>query len=458
MNTLPPLSIRTRLILGGALVLAGFVAAAGLALERAYSESVLAARFDKLQTDVYVLMAAAEVNAKGHIVMPPTLAETRFSIYGSGLYAYIHNATRPDDWESTSTVGQDVPFSRGLPPGKWHVGQVQHQGKIYLTAAYGVSWPVGKLKNHLTFTVTEDDARYRHQITQFRTTLWSWLGSVTLGLLLAQTLLLSWGLLPLRRVAREIHRIEHGEQSLVTGRYPTEIVGLTSNLNTLLEQERARQTRYRDALADLAHSLKTPLAVLRSALGQPHTLAHTVDEQVMRMDRIVQHQLGRAATSGAVGLAPPLILQPILQRVVESLAKVYADKHLQFAVHCAADIQWRLDEGDTFELTGNLLDNAAKWARHQVLLSASCDSTGLTLQIEDDGPGIADPQAVLGRGVRADEQVPGQGIGLAVVVDIIAAYRGTLHIDRSPLGGARIGLRFPALLANAAASAAMGNR
>jgi len=275
-----PFSIRTRLIVGAALILAAFVVVAGLTLERAYSESVLTARYAKLQSDVYILMAAAEVDTDGTLIMPPTLAEPRFALPASGLYANIENMHNREEWQSASTVGQQIPFVRHLSPGEWHFGELSQAGRRFLGVAYGVNWSVGKKQQVLTFATTEDDAAFRRELLRYRTTLWSWLGGVVVGLLLAQTVLLSWGLAPLRRVAREIRRVETGDQSHVRGVYPVEIAGLTDNLNALIVQERARQSRYKDALGDLAHSLKTPLAVLRSALLRPECLAQSVEEQV----------------------------------------------------------------------------------------------------------------------------------------------------------------------------------
>jgi two-component system, OmpR family, sensor histidine kinase PhoQ len=227
----------------------------------------------------------------------------------------------------------------------------------------------------------------------------------------------------------------------VEGRYPRELNGLTQNLNVLMTQERARQTRFKDALDDLAHSLKTPLAVMRASLDAPQDLPGLVAQQVARMDDIVVHQLGRAGASGAVRFAPPLAMAPVIARIQAGLAKVYADKHLSWAVECPPDLTWRIDEGDAFEMLGNVMDNAAKWARHQVGVRVWVQDQRLHLRVVDDGAGFADPQAVLQqRRVRLDEQVPGHGIGLAVVRDLVASHQGTLTVSRSPSGGAQVDL------------------
>jgi two-component system sensor histidine kinase PhoQ len=255
---------------------------------------------------------------------------------------------------------------------------------------------------------------------------------------------LQWGLAPLWRVAQEISRIEKGEQTEVQGRYPSEIAALTGNLNTLIKQERVRQTRYKEALSFLAHSLKTPLAVLRTALAEPAQLPAMVAAQVARMDAIVQHQLGRAAASGSARFAPYLAIAPVLNRIRDSLGKVYADKDLAFTVDCPPDLSWRIDEGDAFEMLGNVLDNAAKWAKQRVAVRAWREGDGLRIRVEDDGPGFSDTQSILQLHVRMDEKVPGHGVGLAVVNDLVASHQGELNLSRSQWGGARLDIVLPA--------------
>jgi two-component system sensor histidine kinase PhoQ len=245
-------------------------------------------------------------------------------------------------------------------------------------------------------------------------------------------------------VAQEVRRIEQGAQSEIAHRYPSEIAALTDNLNTLIRQERVRQQRFKEALSYLAHSLKTPLAVLRGALDEPERLPGAVAEQVTRMDAIVQHQLGRAAASGTARFAPYVPLAPIVSRIRDALAKVHADRVLTFTVDCPADLQWRIDEGDAFDMLGNLMDNASKWATRRVAVQLTRDAQGLAIRVDDDGPGFPDDtRAVLQMHVRADEQVPGHGVGLAVVSDLVASHQGTLVLTRSGWGGARVEFVLP---------------
>ena len=436
-------SIRARLLLGAALVLLAFLTGAGLAVQRANAESVRAAYFGRLQSTIYLLLAAAELNAGGALLIPPEFAEPRLSLPGSGLYAGIYNVLRGEQWQSASTLGQQLPFRRSLQPGQWRTETVDGVSKSFLSVSYAVTWKASVREAPLVLTVLEDRAAFDREVGAFTRTLWLWLGAAAVLLLLAQLWLLRWGLAPLRQVASEIRRIEEGEQSRIEGRYPVEISGLTDNLNTLIQQERVRQTRHRDALSFLAHSLKTPLAVLRSALAEPAQLPAMVAQQVSRMDDIVQHQLGRAIAGGAARFAPPLPLAPIVERIRDALAKVYAEKALAFTLDCPLELAWRIDEGDLFEMLGNLMDNAAKWARSRVGVQVWREAGRLCIRIEDDGPGFSDTESVLRLHVRGDERVPGHGVGLAVVSDLVASYQGELKLARSTMGGAQVDIGLP---------------
>ncbi len=437
-------SIRARLILGAALVLVAFMAVAGVALQRAHADSVRTAHYARLQSTVYLLLAGAELDASGVLVMPQAFAEPRLSLPGSGLYASILNVNRRETWQSPSTLGLSPPFARSVPVGEWRYETVQGQGGDYLAAGYGVKWTGTGTEAPLVLSVLETESSFDRETRMFRRTLWSWLGGAGLLLLLSQTLLLQWALAPLQRVAQEIARIENGEQTQVQGTYPSEIAALTGNLNTLIKQQGVRQNRYKEALSFLAHSLKTPLAVLRTALAQPEQLASTVAQQVDRMDDIVGHQLGRAAASGAARFAPYLALAPIVHRIRDSLQKVYAGKQLAFTVDCPADLTWRIDEGDAFEILGNVLDNAAKWAKSRVDAHLWREGNALRISVEDDGPGFTDTQAVLQIHVRMDEKVPGHGVGLAVVNDLVASHEGELTLGPSQWGGGRVEIVLPA--------------
>lgn len=439
-----PRSIRARLLLAAAVVMVAFMAGAGVAVQRAHSDSVRASHYTRLQGTVYLLLARAELDDEAALVMPAEFTEQRLSLPASGLYAGIFNAARGEQWRSGSTVGLQLPFARSQPQGAWRFEEVQGAGRTFLSATYAVNWAGVRRQAPLVLTVLEDKSEMNREVAIFSRTLWAWLTTAGVLLLLAQLLLLRWGLAPLRRVTQELRRIEGGEQSRVEGDYPEEIAGLTGNLNALLQQERERQTRYKEALSFLAHSLKTPLAVLRGATAQPDQLPAAVNEQVARMDAIVQHQLGRAASGGATRFTPPVPVAPVAARIRDALAKVYADKRVAIDVDCPAALAWRIDEGDLFELLGNLMDNAGKWCRSRVRVTVRQEGTDLRLQVEDDGPGFTDTHAVLQLHVRMDERVPGHGVGLTIVNDLVASHRGQMVLGRSEaLQGGLVDIRIP---------------
>jgi two-component system sensor histidine kinase PhoQ len=213
-----------------------------------------------------------------------------------------------------------------------------------------------------------------------------------------------------------------------------------------LRNRGAHLERYRHALADLTHSFKTPLAVIQNALDDkdtPAPLQALLRAEVEGLNRTVEYQLQRAAASGRTVLARPIEVEPTVRKLERTLAKVYADKGVRFDLQVTQGLRFHGDEGDLVEVLGNLLDNACKWARREVVLRARPEgpATGLMMEVEDDGPGVLDDvkPAIGRRGVRADPKVGGHGIGLAVVREIVeGVYGGRLEFGRGALGGALV--------------------
>ena len=441
------MSLNKRMILSASFVLAIFIVLTALGLDRAFYDSARSARQERLLGQLYLLIAAAEVDEHGHLNLPANLSEARFSLPGSGLYAFVSDRDGTRVWNSISALGVTAPFARNLAAGDKRFEQRTAQsGNDYFIQSLGVNWAVAQKHYAFTFSVSEDLTEFKAQIRHYRQSLWGWLAALAVLLLLAQAAVLRWGLRPLRGVARELNAIESGRQEKLQGAYPKEIKRLTDNLNSLIQHERAQQIRYRNALGDLAHSLKTPLAVMRGALsGDTTSLRATIEEQVEHMDGIVAYQLQRAATAGTSKLAAtPIAILPIAEKVIAALQKVHHEKNVSTKILIPSSVTFPGDEGDLMELLGNLLDNAFKWCSKSVQISAGVKPGQLILSVEDDGPGIAPSQAknILQRGVRADEMVPGHGIGLAIVRDITEAYAGTVDAGRGSLGGAAITLNF----------------
>jgi two-component system sensor histidine kinase PhoQ len=452
-----PLSLAGRAALATGFVLAAFLGVVGLTLTRTNADSALKGLQDRLQNFVVAYLAGTEVGRSGKVLLPDTPPDPSFSRPGSGLYA-VAIGDNGFKWESPSAIGRDFGFLHPLAPGEEHfVGPVDtRMGRLYYYS-YGVALDTAEKKSvHLTFMVAQTEDQLQGSNAVFRRSLVFWLASLGVMLILLQMLLLRWSLTPLRKVANEMSRVERGEREHLGDQYPLELTGLTERINAFIDSEREQRVRTRNTLADLAHSLKTPLAVIRSSLESAiaqSALRDPVLEQVRRMDELVAYQLARAATSGRQTFATTAI--PIAghaEDLVQSLEKVYAAKNVLCEFDIDDNAAFYGEQGDLLELMGNLLENAFKWARHQVLLVvkmrpvAGRQRPGLWLSVEDDGPGINDDkiEAVLQRGVRGDERVQGHGIGLSIVQDIIRAYGGELVVDRSPeFNGARFSVTFP---------------
>jgi len=316
--------------------------------------------------------------------------------------------------------------------------------KGFYRTVYTVLWPTQTDSIELTFSVITDLRSFDKQIKGYRTTLWGWLGAMAVLLLCSQAIILRWGLSPLRKVGQELNRIETGKQQQIEAQYPQEIERLTDNINLLLEQERQQKIRYRDAMGNLAHSLKTPLAVLQVSLqaggGRQEQDKLTMQEQLDRMDAIVKYQLQWAVTTGGTNLGASVNLLSTINRLLSSLQKVYADKAIAVQVTVDSSLNFRGDEGDLMEVLGNLLENSFKWTNQQIAIKAEQANNQLIISIDDDGVGIASDKVdeLLQRGVRADQSTAGHGIGLSIVKNIVQAYGGELRIEKSHSGGAKV--------------------
>lgn len=436
------MSIRQRLLIVAGGVLTVFVLATGFALERAFVNAATQGEQDKLKGLVYALLGAANIGTKGVTVDLSQLGEPRLLQPGSGLDAMIVSSDGSVVWRSPSMLEQPPPALLP-PPGQWAFDRIVWNGGAWFRLSFGVRWAAGSPVGAYDFMVLESTGDFSRQMAGYRRVLWSWLAAAALLLLLALLAVMQWGLAPLKRVSDELRRIESGDAEILSGDHPRELQPLVEAINALLAHEKARRERSRHALDDLAHSLKTPLAVLRGLRaedGLGGAAAKTVGEQVERMDKIVAFQLQRAEGARVQALLPPLALAPVVGRLASALERVYAQKGIRIRSEIPPSLHARIDENQLMELVGNLLDNAAKWASVRVRVSARRTDIGLYLWVEDDGPGmaVADAERLLARGERADTLHPGQGIGLAVVAQIAADYGGDVRIERSELGGAKV--------------------
>ena len=444
-------SLSARLLLSVSLLLIIFFGATIGVLDSAFQEAGEQAQRDILDGQLMALIAEAEPNVRGELEMPLELREPRLGNLGSGLYGALYAEAAAPVWISRSSLGLNVPCGPRPAPGKSSFSRVElADGTPLMALSLHVQWELanGDLKPY-TFCVAQSLDSFYAQIESFRRQLFTWFGAIALIMLLLISVVMRILLRPLRQIESEIGEIEHGAREALSDDFPNELSSVARNMNILIGSERGRSERYRNTLDNLAHSLKTPLAAIRTILSEQRSTEVTerVEEQLERMNDIVRYQLRKPATiqgqSFGVAAVP---VAPEIDKLVSGLNKDYIDKAPKISVSVFEDARFRGDAGDLLELAGNLLDNACKWCHSRVSLSIEALDTespqtgGLRIIAEDDGPGIpaSAREALLQRGMRLDEKAPGHGIGLAVIKELATSYNGEVLIGDSPLGGARI--------------------
>ena len=449
-------SLRARLSLGLAAFAVVFLATIGVVLDRAFQASVLRAADERI--DVYLLALVGFAELEGDSVrLPDAQLDQRFVQPGSGLYGLVRTRDGAVRWRSDSTLGRSLTdlLARSSPP----PGRIRHAAVAGSAADDRVLGPLlvgelgvvfqrpGRNDTAYTFVVALERAGLDAEVKAFRHALWLGLGAVGALMLLASLLLFRVVTQPLRRLSAQVAAIERGETTALGGGWPDELSGVTTHLDQFIAQERSLRERYRTLTDDLAHSLKTPLAVLRNGVDEAPVDLPLLRAQIERMDNVLQNRLDRVVVQPL--LTRPLVFAaPVIAQLVAALARLYPDHRIQMDV--ADDVQFPGEARDLMELCGNLGDNACKYGDSQVRMSACTLVQArrhklFELRVDNDGVPIpaALREAVLQRGVRVDSQSSGQGIGLAVVADLVAEYGGELSIETAPLGGARITVRLP---------------
>ena len=460
-------SLKRRMLVMACVMLVVFLGLMGFVLDQAFRRSAEQGVNERLLLQIYGLLAVAELDGSG-IVMPSVLQEPDFNQMGTGLYGIIYSSEGDEVWRSHSALDMALGESgfRQIwltrPPGQPEFGKVvRDDASVLFYLAYRVLWQTNEGREEpYHFVVLQTTDTYEGEISGFRNALWGWLAGVLAAFVILQGWVIGWGLRPLIHLAADLKSIEDGRNDQLTGRYPEELKGVTSNLNILLANERKQGERYRTTLSDLAHSLKTPLAILHGASdvltrarrdGSDEAVSEAgsiIDEQITRMDEIISWQLERAVVSTPRLARKHVKISPLVEKIVAAMQKIYEEKRMSFEIRVDGT-RFFGDERDAMELLGNIIDNACKYGRSRIRITVgeSAAEGLVSMVVEDDGPGIRPEmsQSVLGRGERLDSSEPGQGIGLAVVSEIVARYEGTINILQSDLGGARVEILTPSV-------------
>jgi signal transduction histidine kinase len=449
-------SLAARLIAAAAIWTMFGLAVGGVVLSNTFRNAAENSFDARLATDMDGLIAAAEPDPDGGVLLQDRFVNHQFDRVYSGLYYQIKPLVAgPGGQISRSLFDQVLSVTDNVKRGAISYGTaVGPENQHLRVLSRRVEFPISATPEindtrAYTFMVAGDLATVDAESAAFNGTLiWSFL-LLGLGLVAAIFLQVRVGLLPLRRLKDALARIRDGSAQNLEGKFPAEIAPLATELNSLIEHSNEVVGRARTHVSNLAHFLKTPLSVLASeAEAEPGPLSEQVRRQVDTMRRQVDHYLARARAAGSINvLGNRTAVAPVISDLARVLTRIHAERVVSIDWDCPPDLYFRGERQDLEEMTGNLMDNACKWASARVVVRALREGARLTLTVEDDGPGLTpEDRAKVGtRGERLDESVPGSGLGLAIVRDISKLYAGFLTLDASPLGGLEARLTLPAI-------------
>lgn len=444
-------SLHTHLLVSANISLAVLLLLAGWLLYAVYADKAHQLRKERLQAIAFSLIASAETDDKGtlHLTYIIPAASGMLSEY-SGLYAQIVNHSGSQAWYSPSLRTLDLTFAEQVEAGQMRFSEItSSRGERFAGFSIGINWAgAGSADSIFTVSVAEPTAILDRHLRTFRNQLMAGLLIAAAVIILIQHVILSRALSPLRKLHDELKNMDAGKQASINGAYPQELSDIAVNINALIQSRQQIIDRNRHALADLAHSLKTPLAVLRNIWHEHRPEeSEAIIQQLERMENQIDYQLNQAATAGRQTTGTGVLIAPVADKIVEALLKVYQEQNVRISNQIESKLVFLGDEGDLYELLGNVLDNACKYGATKIELKGNIDieKKKLILITVDDGPGIADEykQRLLSRGTRLHENVPGQGIGLAVVKGIVDVYQGDMYLQDSSPHGLTVRLELP---------------
>ena len=460
-------SLRFRLLAATLMVLALALVLAGLLLSSLFRDHVMRQFSQTLTAQLDQITARLEFDAAGQPqIDPQTLSDPRWSRPYSGLYWQVDGAGQVQQrgalrsrslWDATLSLPPDV-----LADGVVHVHEgTGPEGAALLLVERTVTQVGsgdGAVGTPWRLIVAADLRETVAAAQRFNGVLAASLATLFVLLCAAALAQVAIGLAPLRALQRTLAGVHAGTSPRLEGQFPSEVQPLVDDFNAVLDRNAEVVARARTQAGNLAHAIKTPLAAMSQAaavaLRRPETgaeLAVLVDEQVGVARRHVDWHLARARAAAAQGVPGARVpLQPVIHGLLRVLERVYAERGI--ALQCmpmAPDLAFAGEVQDLQEMLGNLLDNACKWARHGVQVSAASLGTGpgsrLQVVIDDDGPGIESDrrESVMARGARLDESVPGSGLGLAIVHELAGLYGGSVRLQAAPTGGLRVEVELP---------------
>lgn len=461
-NRLRFVSLRSRLVGAALLGLSLAMALVGIALENAHSASIDTARIERQIAELYGLIAEADV-FEGRLSLPAQLPDSAFNRVGGQRFAGVFDDVGRLVWASTSLTLLDGEWQAGLPRlpaterGKASVISLDLEATELLGQRMTIRWQTDELQGDYTFFVLESAEVVLAEVGAFRQRLWLWLSTAVGLVLVMQLFILKWGLAPLARFTRDLERMRAGTLAQLPDGEVQELKPLAGVLNQLVTRERAQSERYRQSLADLAHSLKTPVTILRNewtrrfrvgeADGSESDLDDATLSQLDEIEQKITYQLERAVLQSSPLVQVPIAVEPVVQGLIRAMNKMFHEKTVVWDIDLSQTLI-RVDPRDLNEILGNLVENAVKYGAQTIRISLGQEGNDAVLEVQDNGPGIPLERRaeVMERGQRADTKAQGYGIGLDIVQQIAERYGAELEYRVSErFGGAAFSIRFEGL-------------
>ena len=432
------LSIKSRLLWAATLWLSLMILAAGYVIPSLVSQYLVQNAQQQMTLAMDQITANLGANSKGQLSLPIRLSDPRYSQPYSGLY-----------W--TAEMGDQLLRSRSL----WDqvLKQNKHglkkgwlgaKGEPLITLTRTIYLP--EFSHSIEIVVGMDRAPVEETVSKVINQLWLILGLLFVGILMLVSVQVSWSLLPLRRMQKELSSLRNGQRSELSDSYPLEVSPLVNDLNALLFHYQELLDRARNHAGNLSHALKTPLSVLKNEIDKlDEETYQKLSAPVSQIQGQIDYHLGRARMAGASNiLAVKSCPSERVDAISMAFDKIYASRDVTLVNELDSDLLVAVEGSDLDEMLGNLLENSYKWSNSLIrIYSRPIDKEWVELCIEDDGPGIAAEklESAIERGVRLDETMPGTGLGLNIVAEMAHSYRGELHLEKAKLGGLKATLK-----------------
>jgi signal transduction histidine kinase len=452
-------SLAFRLAASSAVIACVLLITAGLLLNDLFQQA-LERNFDaRLRAVMDGVIGNVELSPEGKPQMAGPIADTRFELPMSGWYWQV---AAPDQDPGAALASASLLEKRLQPtPADLATRDGDGAASFYIRDSEGKQlraieqkYSLFGSKTQYSFIVAGNFDELSDEVTAFRRIMWLILGLLGLGLLAATLAQVRFGLRPMQELQQKLNDIRSGKSEMLEGRFPSEMQPVANEMNLLIKTGFEVLDRARTQVGNLAHALKTPLSVLTNEAAKDKSpLGQKVVEQTEVMRDQISLYLDRARRAAAAqSIGAVTDVEPVLQALARTLQRINQDKAIAIEVTAEQGLRFRGEQQDLEEMIGNLLDNACKWSRGKVTVTANKLSTTdsrswLEIAIADDGPGIAAEKRELAmkRGQRLDETKPGSGLGLNIVVETSAMYGGILQLETSQAGGLLALLKLPAV-------------